>query len=129
MPKKKKRRRGYHRGMYVSSVAGECKFRSSWEEKYMHYLDTNPDVSTWSYEKLTIEYVSNKRTGKVRKYYPDFYIELKTGEKLVIEIKQKRKLDNAVVKKKSAAAERWCLMHGASYKIITELDLKDMGLL
>lgn len=127
--KKKKRRRGYHRGTYNSSIAGECKFRSSWEEKYMHYLDANPEVSSWSYEKLIIEYVSNKRTGKIRKYYPDFFVELKTGEKLVIEIKQKRKLDNVVVKKKSAAAEQWCMMHGASYKIITELDLKDMGLL
>lgn len=95
----------------------------------MHYLDANHDVSSWSYEKLVLEYVSNKRTGKIRKYYPDFYVEMATGEKLVIEIKQKRKLDNAVVKKKSEAAKQWCMLHKASYKIITELELKDMGLI
>lgn len=130
MTKKKKKKRGrYHRGTYVSIKAGECKFRSSWEEKFMYYLDADPNVATWSYEKLVLEYVSNKRTGKIRKYYPDFYVEMSTGEKLVIEIKQRRKLDNITVKKKSAAAERWCMIHKASYKIITELELRDMGLI
>ena len=71
-PKKRKRRRGYHRGTYVSPVAGECKYRSGWEEKYMNYLDSNADVVSWSYENLVIQYVSNKSTGKLRKYYPDF---------------------------------------------------------
>lgn len=129
MKKIKKKRGRYHRGTYTSTKAGECKFRSSWEEKFMHYLDNNPDVASWSYEKLIIEYISNKKTGKIRKYYPDFFVEMSNGERLVIEIKQKRKLTAVAVKKKAAAAEQWCMMHDASYKIITELELKDMGLI
>jgi len=127
--RKKKRRRGYHRGLYVSSIAGECKFRSSWEEKYMRHLDSDPNVSTWSYEKLIIEYLSNKKTGKIRKYYPDFLVELKDGTRLVIEIKQHRKLDNAIVKKKIAAAEEWCSAHSATYKVLTEIELRQLGIL
>lgn len=127
--KKKKRRRGYKRGLYLSRVAGECKFRSSWEEKFMIYLDNDASVRTWSYEKTIIEYVSNKKTQKIRKYYPDFYVEYLDGTKKVIELKQKRKLDQATVKKKASAAEVWCANIGATYIILTEIELKNMGLI
>lgn len=95
----------------------------------MIYLDSRSDISKWTYEKLVIEYVSNQKTKKIRKYYPDFYVELSDGTKQVIEIKQKRKLLQATVKKKTKAAEQWCLVNGATYKILTEIELKDMGLL
>jgi len=129
MPKKKKRRRGYKRGLHTSPVAGECKFRSSWEEKFMIYLDADVSVKSWSYEKTAIEYMSNKKTMKIRKYYPDFFVEYQDGSKKVIEIKQKRKLLEATVKKKAAAAVSWCASNGATYVILTELELKNMGLI
>lgn len=130
MKKKKRKRKGrYHRGLYKSPLAGECKFRSSWEHKYMMYLDSNDDVSTWSYEKIIIEYVSNQRTKKIRKYYPDFYVEFKDGSRKIIEIKQKRKLDQANVKKKASAAHAWCTSNGSTYEILTEIELKNMGLI
>jgi len=128
--KKKKSKRGrYHRGLHVSPIAGECKFRSSWEQKYMLFLDSNPDVVLWSYEKTVIEYTSNQRTKKIRKYYPDFYVEFKDGTRRVIEIKQKRKLEQANVKKKAQAAHAWCTSNGATYEILTEIELKNMGLI
>lgn len=127
---KKKRRKGrYHRGLHVSPIAGECKFRSSWEQKYMMHLDSHPEVSKWEYEKLIIEYVSNQRTKKIRKYYPDFYVELRDGTKEVVEIKQKRRLEQAKVKKKTAAAQLWCASNGATFRILTEIELKNMGLI
>jgi len=135
MPKKirKKRRRKrkghYHRGIHISPIAGECKYRSGWESKYMVYLDSNPDVVTWSYEKLVIEYVSNKKSKKKRKYYPDFQVEYKDGKKVVIEIKPSRKLQQSTVIKKIKAAIEWCNDHDVDYKILTEIELKDMGLL
>lgn len=95
----------------------------------MEHLDSRADVTIWTYEKLIIEYVSNQKTKKIRKYYPDFYVEFQDGSKQVIEIKQKRKLVQATVKKKAKAAEVWCSANGATYKILTEIELKDMGLL
>ena len=128
--KKKRRRKGhYQRGSHISPMAGECKFRSGWEQKYCVYLDSHPDVLTWSYEKTVIEYISNKRTGKVRKYYPDFYIEFKDGSKKVVEIKPKRKLQQATVLKKATAARQWCMTHGATYELLTEIELKELGLI
>jgi type III restriction enzyme len=127
--RKKKKNGRYRRGIYSSPVAGICKFRSSWEEKYMCYLDNNSEVDVWSYEKLAIEYVANKSTGKIRKYYPDFLVQLKSGSKLVVEIKQKRKIDTLAVKKKTQAAEKWCSENGASFVLITEIELKELGIL
>jgi len=130
-PKKKKRKRKghYQRGIHLSPIAGECKYRSGWEQKYMVYLDDNPEVASWSYEKLVIEYVSNKKTKKIRKYYPDFQIEYKDGRKVVVEIKPSRKLQQATVVKKIRAAKEWCTEHDMIYKILTEIELKDIGLL
>jgi len=129
-PRKRRKRKGrYHRGTHTSPIAGECKYRSGWEQKYMEHLDTNPDVQTWSYEKLTIEYVSNQKTKKIRRYYPDFQVEYKDGTKIIIEIKPSRKLNQSSIVKKTRAAKEWCSNHGVTYKIITEIELKDMGLI
>lgn len=128
--KKRKRKGHYHRGEYTSTKTGATyKFRSGWEEKFMLYLDSNPEVGIWTYEKLVIEYVSNARTKKIRKYYPDFYVNYTDGRTEIIEVKPKRKLDQTVIKKKTAAAEQWCYYNGFTFRIITELELKQLGLL
>lgn len=128
--KRKKKRKGHYiRGTYTSPIAGECKFRSGWEFKLMLHLDENPDVEFWSYEKTVIEYVSNVRTKKVRKYYPDFLVRYKDGRTELIEVKPKRKLEQATIKKKMAAALLWCAEHGMTYRIVTEIQLKELGLL
>lgn len=128
-PKKKKRKGKYHRGLHISPIAGECKYRSGWEQKFCIYLDSHPGVLTWSYEKTVIEYISNKRTGKTRKYYPDFLVEYRDGSKNVIEIKPKRKLTHITVIKKAEAARTWCMTHDATYILLTEIELKNMGIL
>lgn len=128
--RKKKRKGRYQRGEYTSTKTGKlCKHRSGWERKYMEYLDANPDVISWHYELLAIEYISNKKSGKIRKYYPDFTVTWNDGTMKVIEIKPKRKLDQAIIIKKAEAAYTWCRTHGATYEIITEVELKQLGLL
>lgn len=134
MPPKKKRKRRkrkghYHRGVHISPFAGECKYRSGWEQKFCVYLDTLVGIKTWSYEKLVIDYLSNKRTGKMRKYYPDFFVEYEDGRRVVYEIKPRRKLEQATVVKKIEAAIRWCMMNGAMFEVLTEVQLKQLGLL
>jgi len=133
MTKKKKRKRKrkshYHTGIYISPIAGKCRYRSGWEQKYMQHLDADPDVASWSYEKLVIEYISNKKTKKIRKYYPDFQVEYKDGKKFIIEVKPSRKLLQDSVMKKVRAAKEWCTAHDMTYKILTEIELKDIGLI
>jgi len=127
--KRNKKKFHYYRGVHVSPIAGECNYRSRWEQRYMEYLDSDTNVLTWSYEKLIIEYISNQKTKKIRKYYPDFQVEYRDGKKVIIEIKPSRKLGQASVIKKIRAAMAWCSDHDLIYKILTEIELKDMGLL
>lgn len=124
----RKKRGHYHRGIHVSPKAGDCSYRSGWELAYMIWLDANVDVITYSYEKIVIEYVSNKRTGKLRKYYPDFFVEYENRREL-IEIKPAKRLTQARVQKKLKAAEAWCVAHGVTLRVLTEQELKPMGLL
>jgi hypothetical protein len=129
-PRKKKRKGRYHRGIYISKKTGqECKFRSGWEEKYMVFLDSSPDVLTWSYESLSIDYVSNKKTGKLRRYIPDFQVTYQDGRLEVIEIKPQRRLTKLAVRKKLDAAQIWCSNNSIELKIITEIELKNLGIL
>jgi hypothetical protein len=129
--KKKRKRKGhYNRGSYVSTKTGQvCKYRSGWELSYMQWLDVNVDVLTWSYETIIIDYVSNKRTGKLRKYYPDLYVHYVDGTKQLIEIKPSSRLHQAKVQKKLSAANDWCRTKGLALIVITEVELKKMGLL
>lgn len=134
MPPKKKRKRKkkgrYHRGEYTSTKTGQvCKFRSSWEHKYMVHLDADQDVKSWSYEQTIVEYVSNIRTKKIRKYYPDFYVEYSDGRREIVEVKPKNKLEKPTVKKKIIAAIVWCSAKAMTFRVVTEVELKGMGLL
>ena len=131
--KKKRRRRRkkrYHTGVHVSAKTGQaCKYRSGWELSYMQWLDAHAAVRTYSYEAVKIPYVSNVRTCKLRNYLPDFLIEYVDGSKQLVEIKPKRKVQHVTVQKKLKAAELYCRAHGISLVILTEVELKVMGLL
>jgi len=95
----------------------------------MKWLDASPAVANWSYEQTVIPYVSNVKTGKQRKYYPDFLVEMFDGVRRLVEIKPSRKLQQKTVIKKLAAAGDYCRAHGLALVVITEVELKAMGLL
>lgn len=49
------------------------KYKSSWEERVMTFLDNNKKVIKWGYEIINIPYFMN---GKTHKYFLDFYVEV-----------------------------------------------------
>jgi hypothetical protein len=95
----------------------------------MERLDVDPEVVNWWYEPFFIPYVANVRTKKVRKYYPDFLIEYKDGKKCVVEIKPSRKLYQARNVKKINAAVAFCAEKGLEFEVLTEFELKKIGVL
>ncbi len=128
--RKRKRKKKYHTGVHVSTKTGlECHYRSGWELAYMQWLDADPDTATYTYEDVEIPYVSNVRTGRLRKYWPDFLVYKQDGQRLLVEIKPKRKLDQDRVQKKLKAAALWCQAHGVTLVVLTEKELKQLGLL
>lgn len=125
----KRKRRKSRIGKYMSTKAGVCTFRSSWEKAYFEYLDRNPDIVSFLSEGLKIPYISNVRTGRFRNYIPDLFVMYVDGRKELIEIKPKKRLTQPKNVKKFAAAREWCLHNGCSFVLLTEIDLKALGLI
>lgn len=118
------------RGQYTSTRTGETyTYRSGWEAQYMAYLDSESTIAIWTYESIEIPYVSAPRSGRVRRYIPDFLIERVDGSRAVIEIKPASKVDRPTNVKKFFAARAWCVEREIEFVVITEIDLKALGLL
>lgn len=119
-------------------------FRSSWELRFMTYIDTHPDVLEWSSEEFAIPYKSPV-DGQYHRYFPDFWIKQKNTlgevETLVVEIKPKIQTEPPVVQKKRTkryinevmtwginsakwqAAEQFCSKKNWKFRIFTEQHL------
>lgn len=129
-PRKRRKSRRAKRGIHVSpKCLLPINYRSGWELAYALWLDANLDVSSYRYEPYAVEYVSNYRTGKVRKYYPDFELTKTDGSLILVEIKPKKKMTVAKNVKKFGAAQAFCLLRNMTFSVITEVDLKELGLL
>lgn len=121
-------------------------YRSMWEKKFMIFCDQASSIVEWGSEEIYIPYRS-PIDGRVHRYYPDFYIKVKTKdgkyEKYIIEVKPKRQTikPNDKPKRKTAAwkrevltyiknrakwdaAEDFCEDRQMKFKILTEDHLK-----
>ena len=78
-----KKYRGNHKGII---------YRSLWELRFMRYCDSTPSILEWASEELIIPYRSPV-DGKKHRYFPDFWLKVKTAEgeikESVVEIKPK----------------------------------------
>ena len=83
-------------------------YRSLWERKFMVYCDNTPAILEWGSETVIIPYHSPD--GKVRRYYPDFYIKVleksKRMSKYIVEIKPKKQTKPPYDKDKRTKAYR-----------------------
>ncbi len=100
------------------------RYRSSWELKYAALMDADPNVESYRYEPYPIPYVSNVRTGKVRRYWPDFEVTRVDGVKLIVEVKPKKRISNPRNVKKMLAAKLFAEQRGMTYVYVTEDDLR-----
>lgn len=119
-------------------------FRSSWELKFMNYLDAHPDVLEWSSEEFFIPYRSPV-DGQYHRYFPDFWIRQRNKdgieEVLVVEIKPKKQTEPPVVQTRKTkryitevmtwgvnsakwqAATEFCRKKDWKFRILTEQHL------
>ncbi len=119
-------------------------YRSSWEQRFMTYLDENTNVLEWKSEEFYIPYY-DPSTRRYRRYFPDFFVTVKesdgTTKNMVIEIKPKTQTEppkpaKRVTKKllkeaitwgvnnaKWEAAREYCSKRGWKFILMTEYDL------
>ena len=143
----------YRQGIYTLAHPEKYKgnknqicWRSSWECKMMKFLDYNPNVVEWSSEETVIPY-QNPLTGRVSRYFVDFYAKMKdkNGEikKFLIEVKphsqtippvQKNRKTRSLIyqqaeyvknQAKWKSAVEYCSKRNMNFVILTE---KQLGL-
>lgn len=118
-------------------------FRSSWESKFMVYMDSSPSVIEWGSESAVIDYF-DQLTKTKRRYYIDFSATIKDKNgairRLYIEVKpycqtlkpvrgkkrEKTFLCETATYIKNAckweAAAKWAKSRGAEFRVLTEND-------
>jgi len=118
---------------------GSIRYRSSWELKFMNFLDDNPAIKHWASESISIQYI-NPLVGKTKSYVPDFFIvyedALGNQKAEIVEIKphketsmeaagrsQKAQIQAVVNQAKWKAATEFCNRQGLQFRVITEHDM------
>ena len=134
----------FHKGQYTVlnaskySGSGTPVFRSSWEQTFMQFCDTNPNVMAWASEPVRISY-QHPLTGKVTSYVPDFVIVYRDakGNKNaeLIEIKpanqsnpkfargRAQQAQVAINYAKWDAATHWAKKRGMKFRVLNECDI------
>jgi len=124
---------------------GYVNYKSSLELNAIKYADYNKHIVAWSLEPFNIKYVK-PTDGKVHRYYVDLFLEFRTGEKFLVEIKPKSQTippkppksktsksqanyQNAMMtyhvnQAKWKAAEEFAKLNNMRFIILTEEELK-----
>jgi len=100
--------------------SGPFKYRSSWELATARYFDENPLVVSYEYESIKIPYISNKKSGKIRSYIPDFLVTFLGGRKVLVEVKRISALNQLKVRQKAQAARIWAAQNKMVYEFYTD---------
>lgn len=140
-----------HKGRFKPSNPSKYKgdvsniiYRSSWELRFLRYLDQHPDVIEYASEEFFIPYES-PIDGKIHRYFPDFWVKKRnkdgTINTVVVEIKPQKEVlppprqdkmtkrylqevqTYGVNQSKWKAAESFCKERDWQFLILTEKEL------
>lgn len=112
-------------------------YRSSYEKKFMTWLETHKTVKYWGSECFCIPYYYVV-DEKIHKYYPDYFVEFEDGTCMVVEIKPSNQTKKPInencwaykeyVKNmcKWKATKEFCEAKGYKFKILTEQTISKM---
>lgn len=113
----------YKRGKYKNKKKNQYEYYASgFELEYMKKFDADDSIVIWTKKhKIIIEYeIDNKK----HRYYPDFLVEYKDGNKKLIETKG-RVYDENILLEKNKAADKWCKKNNMTYEIIFQRSPND----
>lgn len=112
-------------------------YRSSYEKKFILWLEQSKHVKHWGSECFSIPYIL-ATDCKQHTYYPDYFVEMENGECWVVEIKpynqtQKPINENCWAAKeyiknmcKWKATKEFCESKGYKFKVFTERTIEKL---
>ena len=110
------------------NICTKNKLLELWLKELINVLKTRM-IAGAANDQLGSENIVTHLARKDIFYIPDFLIVFIDGTKWLVEIKPSRRLNNVIVQKKLIAAGLWCSSNGVSLTVITERELKALGLL
>lgn len=100
-------------------------YDSTFERRFMAWCEQSPHVqvfATYKFHKIRIPYFNPVKQRAIY-YYPDFLIQLSSGQTLLCEVKPEYLLGDPQVKAKAQAAIELCKELGHKYCFVTEITL------
>lgn len=122
--------------LFTSLSHDKIIYRSSYELKFIMWLESSDKVKGWGSECIKIPYYYID--GKTHTYYPDYFVEMEDGAKMVVEIKpynqtQKPVNENCWAMKeysknmcKWKATIEFCKAKGYTFKVLTEKTINQL---
>ena len=109
-------------GLFPSLKTGRMVwFESFLERDFIHLLEFEPSVISFTEQPFTLEY---GHQGKTRRYTPDFHVQLASQRQVVVECKPTAFLEHQDNPLKFAAARAWCAERGWAFRVVTEGDVR-----
>lgn len=111
-------------------------YRSSYEYKFIIWLETDKRVKSWGSECICIPYMYTD--GTTHRYYPDYFVEMVDGRKMVVEIKPSSQTKKPVNENcwlykeysknvcKWKEAMKFCQAKGYEFRILTEKTINQL---
>ncbi|MDR6885416.1 TnsA endonuclease N-terminal domain-containing protein [Bacillus sp. 3255] len=116
-------KKGVNRRCLVShnSDADAMSFGESLLERdFIKFCNCIPNVMKVEYQPRCLAYNYN---GKRRRYFPDFLISTRDGNKILVEVKPSNRLDDEENLIKFKVGEMFCEQKGWTFKVISDSDL------
>lgn len=84
-------KQGYINPSSCKKLFESCKdkpiiYRSSWEKIFCQWCEQNKNIEKWGSECISFKYIS-ALDKKEHTYYPDFVLQMVSGETIIVEIK------------------------------------------
>jgi hypothetical protein len=115
---------GRHKSGYVIVKGKSLWFRSSYEERFLIWCDTDHDVISVD-SNIPVYYVFE---GKTHRYFIDFRVQFNDGRQILYEVKSAYFANTSKNQAKfNAAKQSLKELHCDSFNVITEVELKLMG--
>jgi len=105
----------------------EICYSSSWERGYIEHLDKLSNIKSIHKDYIRVSYQDEE--GHARNYIVDFLIEYVDGSKKLIEIKPTFYITYEINRLKFAAARAYCAQNNMTFEVLTEIELKALGVL
>lgn len=120
-------------------------YRSNWELQFCKWLDMNKAVTQWASESTVIPYIKPSDRS-MHRYYIDFTVKFHDGKIFLFEVKPDKQTKPPVQKKRKTkrylkesltyttnvakwkAAQAYAEKYGMHFQILTEKQLKKLGL-